>query len=68
MKKGFVLRKRKVYLLSREEREYINEFIVKQLRKWYIRPLKLPQIVLVFFKGKKKGKNHVIQNYRYLNK
>ena len=32
-KKGFVLRKRKVYLLSREEREKMHEFISEQLRK-----------------------------------
>jgi len=27
MKKGFVPRKRKIYLLSREEREEVHEFI-----------------------------------------
>ena len=36
MKEGFVLRKRKVYLLSREEREEVREFIQEQLRKGYI--------------------------------
>jgi len=30
---GFVPRKRKVYLLSREEREKMHEFVSKQLRK-----------------------------------
>ena len=33
IKKGFVPRKGKVYLLSREEREEVREFIQKQLRK-----------------------------------
>jgi len=40
MKEGFVLRKEKVYLLSREEREEMCEFIQEQLRKGYIRPSK----------------------------
>jgi len=42
MKEEFVLRKEKVYLLSREEREKVCEFIEEQLRKRYIRSLKLP--------------------------
>jgi len=36
MKEGFVLRKGKVYSLSREEREEVREFIQEQLRKEYI--------------------------------
>jgi len=35
-KEGFVPRKRKVYPLSREEREKVQEFIQEQLRKGYI--------------------------------
>ena len=60
IKEGFVLRKGKVYLLSREEREEVHEFIQKQLRKEYIRPLKLPQTALVFFVGKKDGKKRMV--------
>jgi len=56
MKEGFVLRKGKVYLLLREEREEVHKFIAEQLRKGYIRPLKLPQTAPVFFVGKKDGK------------
>ena len=41
-KERFVPRKGKVYPLSREEREEVQEFIVEQLRKGYIRPSKLP--------------------------
>ena len=67
MKKGFVLRKGKVYLLSREEREEVHEFIQEQLRKGYIRSLKSPQTALVFFIGKKDGKKRMVQDYRYLN-
>ena len=35
-KEGFVLRKGKVYPLSKEEREEVREFIQEQLRKRYI--------------------------------
>ena len=67
MKERFVLKKRKVYLLLREERAEVYEFINKQLRKGYIRLSKLPQMALVFFVGKKDGKKRMVQNYRYLN-
>ena len=63
MKEKFVPRKGKVYLLSRKKREVVHEFIKKQLRKGYIRPLKLPQIVSVFFVEKKNGKKHMVQDY-----
>ena len=68
MKEGFVLKKKKEYPLSREEREEVCEFISKQLRKGYIRLLKLSQMALVFFVGKKDGKKQMVQKYRYLNK
>ena len=67
VKERFVLRKGKVYLLSREKREEIREFIKEQLRKGYIQPSKSPQIALVFFVGKKDGKKRMVQDYRYLN-
>ena len=60
MKEGFVLRNGKVYLLSREKREKICEFIKEQLRKRYIRLLKLPQMTSVFFIGKKNGKKYMV--------
>jgi len=65
LKEGFVLRKGKVYLLSREEREEVREFIQEQLRKGYIRPSKSPQTAPVFFVGKKNGKKKIVQDYRY---
>ena len=49
MKEEFVLRKGKVYPLSREEREEVREFMKEQLRKGYIQPSKSPQMALVFF-------------------
>ena len=66
-KKEFVLQKRKVYPLSREERKEVHEFISEQLRKKYIRPLKLSQTALVFFVGKKNGKKRMVQDHKYLN-
>jgi len=68
MKEEFVLRKGKVYPLLREEREEMHEFIPEQLRKWYIRPSKLPQMAPVFFVRKKDGKKRMVQDYRHLNK
>ena len=67
MKEGFMLRKVKVYPLSREEREEVRKFIQEQLRKGCIRPSKLPQMAPVFFVGKKDGKKRMVQDYRYLN-
>ena len=67
MKEGFVLRKGKVYLLSREKREEVCKFIKEQLRKGYIRLSKLPQMALVFFVGKKDRKKRMVQDYQYLN-
>jgi len=60
LKEVFVLRKEKVYPLSREERREVHEFIDKQLRKGYIRPLKSPQMAPVFFVGKKNGKKRMV--------
>ena len=67
MKEGFVPRKGKVYLLSREEREEVREFVREQLRKGYIQPSKSLQMAPVFFVGKKDGKKRMVQDYRYLN-
>ena len=67
IKEEFVLRKRKVYLLSRKEREEVCEFISEQLRKRYIKPSKLPQTALVFFVEKKNRKKRMVQDYQYLN-
>ena len=68
LKERFTLRKRKVYPLSREEREEVRKFIQEQLRKGYIQPSKSPQTALVFFVRKKDGKKWIVQDYRYLNK
>ena len=62
-----MLKKRKIYPLSRVEREKVQEFVKDQLRKGYIRPSKLPQTSLVFFVPKKDEKKRMVQDYRYLN-
>ena len=67
LKEGFVPKKGKIYLLSRIEREEVQEFVKDQLRKGYIRPLKSLQTSLVFFVPKKDGKKRMVQDYRYLN-
>jgi len=67
VKEGFMLRKGKVYPLSREEREEVREFVKEQLRKGYIWLSKSPQTVPVFFVGKKDGKKRMVQDYQYLN-
>ena len=67
LKKGFMPRKEKVYLLSREEREEIQAFVEDQLRKEYIRPSKSPQTSLVYFVTKKDGIRRMVQDYRYIN-
>jgi len=56
MKEESVPRKGNIYLLLREERKKVCEFIHKQLRKGYIRPSKLSQTTSVFFVEKKDGK------------
>jgi len=67
LREGFVLKKEKIYPLSRVEREEVQEFVKDQLRKGYIRPSKSPQISLVFFVPKKDEKKRMVQDYQYLN-
>ena len=67
LREGFVPKKGKIYLLSRIEREEVQEFVKDQLRKRYIRPSKSPQMSLIFFVLKKDGKKRMVQDYWYLN-
>ena len=60
LREGFVPKKGKIYPLSRVEREEVQEFVKDQLRKGYIRPLKLPQTSPVFFVPKKNGKKRMV--------
>jgi len=67
LKGGFMLKKRKVYSLLREEREEVQAFVEDQLRKGYIRPSKSPQTLPVHFIAKKNKKQRMVQDYRYIN-
>ena len=60
LKKDFVPRKRRTYLMSREEKREVREFIEEQLRKEYIWPSKSPQTSLVFFVEKKNRKKRIV--------
>ena len=67
LKEEFVMRKEKVYLLFRKEREGIRKFIQEQRKKRYIHLLKSLQMVPVFFVEKKDRKKRIVQDYQYLN-
>jgi len=66
-KETFKLRKRRIYPLSKNEREEVQNFMEDQLRKGYIRLLKSPQISPVFFVGKKDGSKRIVMDYYNLN-
>jgi len=67
LKKTFKPRKGKIYPLSKNKREEVQNFVEDQLRKGYIRPLKSPQTSPVFFVGKKDGSKWMVMDYRNLN-
>jgi len=67
LKEEFMPKKRKVYSLSREEREEIQAFVEDQLRKGYIQPSKSPQMSPVHFVAKKDGTRRMVQDYRHIN-
>jgi len=67
LKETFKLRKGRIYPLSKNEREEVQNFVEDQLRKGYIRPLKSPQTSPVFFVGKKDGSKRMVMDYRNLN-
>ena len=60
---AFILRKEKIYPLSRVKREEVQKFVKDQLRKGYIRPSKSLQMSLVFFMPKKDSKKRMVQDY-----
>jgi len=67
LKETFKPQKRRIYSLSKNEREEVQNFINDQLRKGYIRPSKSPQTSPVFFVGKKNGSKRMVIDYRNLN-
>ena len=61
LREEFVPSKARVYPLSRNEREEVQNFVNDHLRKGYIRSSKSQQTSPVFFVGKKdRGKRMVI--------
>jgi len=68
LKEEFKASKARVYPLSRNKWEEVQQSIQDHLRKGYIRPSKLPQISPVFFVEKKDGGKHMVMDYRRLNK
>jgi len=67
LKEMFKPWKRRIYPLSKNEREEVQNFIEDQLRKRYIRPLKSPQTSPVFFVGKKDRSKQMVMDYHNLN-
>jgi len=68
IKEDFKPSKAEVYPLSRNEREEVQKFVDKHLKKGYIRPSKSEQTSLVFFVGKKDGGKRMVMDYRKLNR
>jgi len=67
LKETFKPQKKRIYLLSKNEREEVQKFIEDQLRKGYIRPSKLPQTSPVLFVDKKDRSKRMVINYHNLN-
>ena len=67
LKKTFKLRKGKIYPLFKNKREEVQNFVEDQLRKGYIRPSKLLQMLPVLFVGKKDSGKRMVMDYCNLN-
>jgi len=67
LKEIFKLQKGRIYPLSKNKREEVQNFVNDQLRKRYIRPSKSSQTSLVFFIGKKDGSKRMVIDYCNLN-
>jgi len=67
LKETFKPWKGRIYSLSKNEREEVQNFVEDQLRKGYIRPSKSPQTSLVFFVGKKDRSKWMVVDYCNLN-
>jgi len=67
LKEMFKPRKGRIYSLSKNKREEVQNFVEDQLRKEYIRLSKSPQMSPVFFVGKKNGSKRIVMNCCNLN-
>jgi len=68
LREEFVPSKARVYPLSRNEREDVQNLVNKHLRKGYIRPSKLQQTSPVFFVEKKDRGKRMVMDYQKMNK
>ena len=68
LKEIFKLQKERIYLLSKNKGEEIQNFVNDQLRKGYIRLFKSPQMLPVFFVSKKNRSKRIVMDYCSLNK
>jgi len=64
----FKASKARVYPLSRNEKDEVQKFADKHLKKRYIRPSKSKQTSPVFVMGKKDGGKHMVMDYHKLNR
>ena len=67
LKEMFKPQKEKIYPLSKNKREEVQNFVKDQLKKGYIRLSKSPQTSPVFFVGKKDGSKQMMMDYYNLN-
>jgi len=67
LKETFKLQKKRIYSLSKDEREEVQKFVEDQLRKGYIRLSKSPQTSPVFFVKKKDRSKRIVMDYYNLN-
>jgi len=67
LKETFKPQERRIYSLLRNEREEVQSFVEDQLRKRYIRPSKSPQMLPVYFVGKKDRGKRMVIDYHNLN-
>jgi len=67
LKEIFKPQKRRIYPLSKNVREEVQNFMKNQLSKGYIRPSKSPQTSPVFFVGKKDRSKRIVMDYHNLN-
>ena len=67
LKETFKPWKGRIYPLSKNKREEVQNFVEDQLRKRYIRPSKSPQTSPVFFVGKKDRSKQMVIDYHNLN-
>ena len=67
LKEMFKPKKGRIYPLSKNKREEVQNFIKDQLRKEYIRLSKFPQTSPVFFVSKKDKGKRIVMDYCNLN-